>query len=183
MTIAARLLVAADEDDVIGRDGDLPWRLPGDLRRFAMLTRGHAVVMGRLTYESILRRLGHPLPGRRSIIVSARGLGGSALPDGVDVVPSPQGALALARVVTTSLGQPDWFLIGGASLYAELLPHMDVVDLTRVHARVGGDARMPAGWLNAFREVARQEAQDPAADHRYTFVRLERFSAAAEASA
>lgn len=139
----ARLLVAAAENDVIGRDGDLPWHLPGDLPRFAAMTRGHAVVMGRTTHESILARLGHPLPGRRSIVLS-RTLTGA---DGVEVVGSPQAAVAAA-------GEGPWFLIGGAAVYAALLPVVGTVELTRVHARVEGDTRMPDGWLDGFTEIA-----------------------------
>lgn len=77
----ARLLVAAAENDVIGRDGDLPWHLPGDLKRFAALTRGHAVVMGRRTHDSIVARLGHPLPGRRSIVISRSLAGAPDVPE------------------------------------------------------------------------------------------------------
>ena len=64
------LIVAASVNECIGADGALPWYLPGDLRRFRELTTGHVVVMGRLTYESILARLGHPLAGRTSVVVS-----------------------------------------------------------------------------------------------------------------
>ena len=69
MTIS--LVVAAAENEVIGRDGMLPWYLPADLRRFRELTTGHVVVMGRLTYESIIARLGHPLDGRTSVVISS----------------------------------------------------------------------------------------------------------------
>ena len=66
----ASAVVAAADNDIIGRDGDLPWHLPADLRRFRRLTTGHVVVMGRLTHESIVDRLGHPLADRTSIVVS-----------------------------------------------------------------------------------------------------------------
>src|SRR5205814_6619050 len=68
--MTASLVVAAAANEVIGRGGALPWHLPADLRRFRSLTTGHVVVMGRLTHESILDRLGHPLAGRTSIVVS-----------------------------------------------------------------------------------------------------------------
>src|SRR5690348_18339745 len=74
------LVVAASANEVIGDGGALPWHLPGDLRRFRALTTGHVVVMGRLTYQSILARLGHPLTGRISIVVS-RTLGDPEYPE------------------------------------------------------------------------------------------------------
>ena len=119
--------------------------------------------MGRRTHESVLARLGHPLPGRRSIVVSR------SLPDGdgegVEVVASPEEAVAAA-------GPGDWFLIGGAALYAALLPVVDVVELTRVHAAVDGDVRMPAGWLDGFALV--DEEAGPAGDLPFSFQRWER---------
>lgn len=69
------LIVAASDNEVIGAAGGLPWHLPGDLRRFREMTTGHVVVMGRVTYESILARLGRPLPRRTSVVVSAAGPG------------------------------------------------------------------------------------------------------------
>lgn len=156
--MAVQLLVAAAENDVIGRDGDLPWRLPADLKRFAALTRGHTVVMGRRTHESILARLGHPLADRRSVVVS-----GSMPPQpGIEVVATPEDAVAAA-------GPGDWFLIGGATLYAALLPVVDVVALTRVHAAVDGDVRMPAGWLDGFALV--DEEPGPSGDLPFSFQR------------
>jgi len=83
------MVVAAAANNVIGRGGELPWRLPGDLRRFKELTMGKPIVMGRRTFESI----GRPLPGRRNIVVSRRP--GLRL-EGCDVSDSPDAALALA---------------------------------------------------------------------------------------
>ena len=76
------LVVAASANEVIGRDGALPWHLPGDMRRFRALTAGHVAVMGRLTHESIVARLGHPLTGRTSIVVSRTLPGTGAEPAG-----------------------------------------------------------------------------------------------------
>ena len=159
--MAVHLLVAAAENDVIGRGGDLPWRLPADLKRFAALTRGHTVVMGRRTHESILARLGHPLADRRSVVVS----GSMPREDGVEVVRSPDDAVAAA-------GPGDWFLIGGATLYAALLPAVDLVDLTRVHAAVDGDVRMPSGWLDGFTLV--DDRPGPPGGLPFSFQRWER---------
>jgi dihydrofolate reductase len=104
------LIVAVARDGIIGRDGALPWHLPEDLRHFKRLTRGHAIVMGRRTFESI----GRPLPERRNLVVS-RTL--AAPPPGVELFPSLDAALAAARTT-----DPEPFVIGGAALYAEALP-------------------------------------------------------------
>jgi dihydrofolate reductase len=170
MTI--RLLVAAAENDVIGRGNELPWRLPGDLKRFAALTRGHALVMGRVTYDSILSRLGKPLPGRRNVVVTRSG--GVAAATGVEVVTSVEEAVRAAEAYTGEQGLDDWFVIGGAAVYRELLPRVDAIDLTRVHAEVDGDVRMPPGWLDGFVARATEPAADDAAEFPYSFVTLVR---------
>lgn len=152
MTMKRSLIVAASENDVIGRDGDLPWYLPGDLRYFKEVTRGHAVVLGRLTHESIVVRLGRPLPGRTSVVVST-----SPRPDSENVrwQPSVPSALAEAEAVERASGQDEVFVIGGATVYQQALPAVDRIYLTRVHAHVEGDSRMPAGWLEGFALTSR----------------------------
>lgn len=159
----ARLLVAASENDVIGRDGDLPWHIRGDLKRFAALTRGHTVVMGRATHDSIVARLGHPLPGRRSIVISRSSPGA----DGVEVVGSPEAAVAAA-------GDGTWFVIGGATVYAALLPVAGTIELTRVHDDVEGDTRMPDGWLDGFTVVASEAGTTTGDEPAHTFLTLAR---------
>lgn len=141
------LIVAAAENDVIGRRGGLPWYLPDDLRRFRELTTGHVVVAGRRTHESIVERLGHPLPGRITVLVtSAAGAGaGPVLPQ-----PSVPAALSVARAVEEFAGRGEVFVIGGRAVYAAALSEVDHIYLTRVHAVVPGDVTMPAGWLAGF---------------------------------
>jgi dihydrofolate reductase len=172
--MSVRLVVAAADNDVIGRGDKLPWRLPADLRRFASLTRGHAVVLGRLTHESIVTRIGHPLPGRHCIVVSSRAV--VAQVADVEVAASPDEAAQRAEEASRGLGVEDWFVIGGASIYRQLLDRVDVVDLTRVHTEVDGDIRMPAGWLNGFTICSSEPGTDPAVPLDYTFLRLERDS-------
>lgn len=161
--MSVHLLVAAAENDVIGRSGDLPWRLPADLKRFAALTRAHPVVMGRRTHESIVARLGRPLPHRRNIVVSTT----LKEADEFEVARTPDEAALRA-------GPGDWFVIGGASIYAALLPVVDVIELTRVHAEVDGDTRMPKGWLDGFVVTASRPGPAENADFPFSFVRLER---------
>ena len=156
------LIVAASANEVIGADGALPWHLPGDLRRFRALTDGHVVVMGRLTYQSILDRLGHPLTGRTSVVVS-RTLDDPGYP-GVLVARSVPEALALAGRLAAEAGDAEFFVAGGVSVYLEALPAADRVYLTRVHGEVAGDVAMPAGWLAGF-ELAGRDDETGAQGH------------------
>ncbi len=142
------LIVAADELDIIGRDGALPWHLPDDLKRFRALTAGHAVVAGRKTHESIVERLGRPLPGRTTVVVSRTVTGTDV--DGVVVVGGVFDAMLTARKLEEERGGNEVFVIGGAQLYRSTVNLVDRVYLTRVHDKVGGDTRMPAGWLDDF---------------------------------
>ena len=124
------LIVALDEANVIGREGDLPWKLSADLKRFKQLTWGHTLVMGRKTFQSI----GRPLPGRRSIVVT-RDKNFSA--PGAEVAHSLQAALEMAGEGTT-------FVVGGGEIYRQTLALADKLYITRVHARVaGGDTSFP----------------------------------------
>ncbi|MGE0707063.1 MAG: dihydrofolate reductase [Planctomycetota bacterium] len=148
------LVAAAAENGVIGREGDLPWRLPEDLRRFKQLTLGHPMVMGRKTWESIGRR---PLPRRPTLVLTRDA--DYPLPDGVARAADIQVALELAA----GLGPSPVFVAGGEGVYRAALPHADRVELTRVHAEVEGDARFPleelaAGWR--CRDRARHEADE-----------------------
>ncbi len=127
MTVS--LIVAVAENGVIGRDGQLPWVLPDDLRHFRRVTMGHTLIMGRKTFESI----GRALPGRRSIVLS-RDPSFTA----VDVTPAGDLPTAIAAAA-----DDDAFVIGGASLYREALFVADQLYVTRVHATVDGDVRFP----------------------------------------
>jgi dihydrofolate reductase len=169
MTIS--LVVAAAENEVIGRDRALPWYLPADLRRFRALTTGRVVVMGRLTHESIVARLGHPLDGRTSVVVS------STLRDPADqrvvVAGSVESALAMAASIAAQAGG-ELFVAGGESVYRQVLPSADRIYLTRVHAEVAGDRRMPDGWLAGFELVSREDATDPGTGTGYSFLDYQR---------
>jgi dihydrofolate reductase len=124
------IVVAASENDVIGRHGRLPWRLPEDMRRFRRLTWGKPVLMGRRTFESI----GQPLAGRRNIVISRE----PALEiPGVEAAATPAEALASVRDV------PEVMIIGGGEIYRQLLPRTDRIEMTRVHMTVEGDTFFP----------------------------------------
>jgi dihydrofolate reductase len=124
------IVVAASTNNVIGRQGKLPWRLPEDLRRFRQLTMGKPIVMGRRTYDSI----GRPLPGRRNIVISRRR--GLRI-DGCTVAQSPDEALSLAD------GADEVMIVGGERVYEGFLPQTDRIHMTRVHASIEGDAFFP----------------------------------------
>lgn len=151
------LIVAADELDLIGRsNGDLPWHLPSDLRRFQQLTNGHVLVTGRLTHDSIVRRLGHPLPGRFTVVVTRQ----TALPAAPGMLRQPDiaSAMTVARSIEEFTGRGELFVIGGATVYQQALPYVDRVHLTRVHIEAQGDVSMPDGWLDAFTLVEAEKS-------------------------
>lgn len=150
-------ILARADNGVIGRDGQLPWRLPADLKRFKALTMGRPMVMGRKTFNSFPA----PLPRRRHIVLT-RDAGWSA--PGAEVATSPDAALALAG--------PDAAVIGGAEIYALLLDRAERIELTEVHASPDGDAVVPAftGW----REVAREDHAAAEGRPAYSFVTLVR---------
>jgi dihydrofolate reductase len=150
------IIAAVAANGVIGHDGDLPWRLPGELARVKRLTMGHVLLMGRRTYESI----GRPLPGRVTVVVTRQ-------PDwqaaGVLVARSIDEAVGLAG----AQGRPiDVF--GGADIYASMLPRADRMVITWVDATPEGDTRFPdVDWSN-WREIRREPGDG------YTVVEYER---------
>ena len=155
------LVVAAAENGVIGRDGDLPWRLPADLAHFKRVTLGKPIVMGRRTWESI----GRPLPGRTNIVVT-RNPEYSA--PGAVVVSSLEDAADHAR----ELGAGELMVIGGAGLYAAALPRAGRILLTRVHASVPGDTEMPPIDASEW-EVVATERRPADARHSYVLYLME----------
>ncbi len=124
------LIVALSENNVIGVDDQLPWRLSADLQRFKQLTMGHHLIMGRKTFESI----GRLLPGRTTVIVSRQP---QYQRPGAVVVNRVQAALDAVR------HDPFPFVIGGSEIYAAFLPQVTDIYLTRIHARVNGNAFFP----------------------------------------
>ncbi|MCJ2180901.1 dihydrofolate reductase [Novosphingobium album (ex Hu et al. 2023)] len=151
------LIYARAANGVIGRDGALPWRLPADLRHFKAMTMDKPMVMGRKTFESFPS----PLPGRRHIVLT-RDRAWRA--DGAEVVHSVEDALALA-------GDGDVAVIGGAEIYALVLPLARRVELTEVHAEYEGDTFMPL-LGSEWRETAREEHPAQGDAPSYAFVTL-----------
>jgi dihydrofolate reductase len=124
------LIVAMSENRVIGRSGQLPWRLSADLRRFKQLTMGHPLIMGRKTWESI----GRALPGRTSLVISHnpayRAAGAQTVAD-------------LPQAIRAAAGSDQVFVIGGGQIYRQALPWADRIYLTLVHACIAGDTVFP----------------------------------------
>ncbi len=160
---AFELVVAAAENDVIGRDNQLPWRLPADLRRFKALTIGKPVLMGRRTYESI----GKALPGRTNIVLTRTA--GFAPPDALVV-----GGVEEARAAAGDV--PAIMVIGGGQIYAQCLAAASRIHLTLVHAHIADGDTFFTGWRGGgWREVQRSRSEaDAHHSHSFSFVTLER---------
>jgi len=137
-----RIVVAYAHNRVIGRDNQLPWRLPGDMRHFRQITMGLPIIMGRKTWES----LGRALPGRHNIVVTRNP---AFTADGATVVASVDDALHAALADTVCI-------IGGAQLYAQTLPLAHEIIATEVHATVDGDAFFPALDAAQWRAIERR---------------------------
>jgi dihydrofolate reductase len=152
------LVAAVADNGVIGRQGDIPWRIREDMRHFRRVTTGHVVVMGRVTYDSI----GRPLPGRTNIVLT-RDPHWAA--EGVTAVGSVDEALAAADAVAG-----DVMVMGGAQLYHATMRLADAQVLTEVHRRPDGDTFYPAFDRGEWCET-RRERHDG-----YDFVWLERRS-------
>jgi dihydrofolate reductase len=141
--MSVTLVVAVARNGVIGRDGGIPWHLPGDLAHFKAVTLGGTLVMGRRTYESI----GRPLPGRRTVVVT-RSDGWSA--DGVDVAPSVE------RAVTDAVAEgQEVYVAGGAQVYADAMALADRAVVSEVDAEPDGDTFWPGLDPAVWREVSR----------------------------
>ncbi|AMK23816.1 dihydrofolate reductase [Sphingobium sp. TKS] len=157
------LILARADNGVIGKDGDLPWRLPADLKHFKALTLGYPMVMGRKTFDS----LPGLLPGRRHIVLTRDPTWAG---EGAETAHSPQDAIAKADA-------PLIAIIGGAEIYQFFLSLAHRIELTEVHIDAEGDTRIaypdPANWEESAR------ADHPAQDGRpaYSFVTFRRTAA------
>lgn len=162
------LIVAVAENGIIGRAGQLPWRMPSDLHTFRRLTLGKPVVMGRKTYQSI----GKPLDGRDNVVVT-RDPHFSAT--GVDVAATLADGLDLARRHAGARGVDEIMVIGGAEIFLATMPIAGRIYLTRVHATPDGDTSFPDPSPHDWREVRREPiVQSDRDDHRATLIVYER---------
>jgi dihydrofolate reductase len=152
------LVVAVAKNGVIGRDGDLPWRLSSDMKRFKAATMGKPVLMGRKTWDSLPRK---PLPGRQNLILTRDA---DFKADGAWVYTDLDAMLAAARAMAEAAGVKEACVIGGAQLYNAVLPQADRIILTEVNLSPEGDAHLELDvtkWREVSREaVARGEKDD-----------------------
>jgi len=166
-------VAALGRNGALGRDGTLPWRMPGDLARFRALTMGTPMIMGRRTWDSI----GRPLSGRESIVVSRDHA--LAVPDGVLRAEDPDSALRLAAKRAAAMNAATISLIGGAALFAALMPKIDRLALTIVDLEPQADTFFPpidaAAWREVSRVVPPRHPEDEAA---CTFLDLVRIDSA-----
>jgi dihydrofolate reductase len=154
-------VVAASDNDVIGRGNALPWHLPADLAFFKRTTLGHPVLMGRRTFESI----GRPLPGRRNLVMSRREF----------VFPGTEHVKSIEEAVAKVSDQEALMVIGGREIFDLAMPMLDVIFLTRVHCTIEGDTFLskldPEEWREVSREYRAPDERNPVA---MSFIRLER---------
>ncbi len=160
------IVVARSSNGVIGREGELPWHLPSDMKRFRELTMGHAVLMGRATFESLPQAY-RPLPGRRNLVLTSDHAGAGDLLPGAELFADLESALrGCAR---------DCFVAGGGITYAHALPLAERVYATEVESEVEGDAFFPALSPGEWRCIE-QDARMFENGHTFSFRTYERTS-------
>ena len=137
------MIAAAAKNDALGKDNDLIWHISEDLKRFKRLTSGHAIIMGRKTFESMPKAL----PNRTNIVLTNKK---DYQPEGAIVVHTIEDALNLVKDDT----QP--FIIGGGEIYRLFMPYCDRIELTRVHHNFEADVFFPKIDLNQWKEIARE---------------------------
>jgi dihydrofolate reductase len=154
-------VVAAAENNAIGKDNQLLWKLPTDLKHFQTITLGHTIIMGRKTFDS----MGKPLPRRRNIVITRNP---DLEIDGAEVTQSLDEALNLCQ------DEEEVFVIGGAEIYKAALEKTDKIFLTRVHQNFEGDAYFPEldpkKWVETAREYHEPDEKNPIA---FSFITLE----------
>ena len=156
-------VVAASDNNVIGKDGGLPWHVSSDLKLFKEITMGKPVIMGRRTWESLPRQ---PLPGRRNIVITRNP---DYAAEGADVAGSIHEALAMCE------GEPEVSIIGGGQVYEQAMDRTDRIYLTRIHLTVDGDTFLPELPENEWQEVERREFEKGERDDAaFTLVVLDR---------
>ena len=165
------LLAAIAHRRVIGVNNTLPWHLPEDLKHFKALTTDHVVVMGRKTFDSIVDRLGRPLPDRHSVVITRNR---NWLPNWPK--PSAGDQVSVRNDINglRSLSEQPIFVIGGAEIYELTLPLADGLEITEVEADVQGDAFFPEISPEVWHREAGPELHSDASGLKYRFVHYQR---------
>ena len=163
------VVVALGKNRVIGRDGGLPWHIPGDLTLFKQTTMGKPIVMGRKTWES----LGRPLPGRPHVVITRdRNYKAS----GASVVFDLDQALSVAYGMAIALKEEEVMIIGGAEIYGLAMAKADRLYLTEVELSPHGDAFFPDFNVEQWQEISRTEFPSSDGAASYSFVIREKYS-------
>lgn len=153
-------IVAAARNGVIGRDGDLPWKIPEDMKWFRDRTRGHALIMGRKTFEAVE----HPLPHRLNVVITRQKdykVKATESPNApVHVVPDIKEAMKYCLAHVANYGN-EIFIIGGGEIYHQTVDLVDTIYLTRIHRDVEGDATYPDPNEDHFKMIERIDRFDP----------------------
>ncbi len=161
------VMAAMAQNRVIGKNNQLPWSLPADLKRFKTMTMGHPCIMGRKTFES----MGRPLPKRDNLIISRQKNYTAA---GAFVFHSVEEALAWCRARESQPGFEEVFLIGGAEIWNLGWSQVDRIYLTVIHRDVEGDTFFPEFRWDDFNETFREEHRDVSDELPFTYLTLER---------
>jgi len=151
------LIVAASENNVIGRDNDLPWKLPDDMKHFVSTTKGHCILMGRKNLESF----GRLLPNRTNILLTRDR---DYKFEGAEIFYELDKAIAFAK----KSGEEELMVIGGGEIYRQCMPFADRIYLTRVHAEVEGDVYFPE-LDSSFWELTTEEFHEKDEKHNFSF--------------
>lgn len=167
MPVVVSAIVAMSKNRCIGRDNDLPWHIPEDLKHFKRVTMGKPIIMGRKTFQSIVDSLGKPLPGRDNIVISRSGFEA----EGAIVCPDLESAIDKAKERAADKGMDEIFIGGGGQIFALALPMTERIYLTEVHRHVDGDAFFPALAESEWRET---ESHSHEGDPPFTIKTLER---------
>jgi len=155
------IVVAIASNNAIGKNNELLWHLPNDLKHFKEKTTGHTIIMGRKTFDSV----GRPLPKRRNIVVTRHQMS----IEGCEVVHSLPEALALCE------GQAEVDIVGGAEIYKQAMPLVNYIHLTIVHQAFEADAFFPEIDYNDWQELDREDHQpDERHAYPYSFITLKR---------
>ncbi len=157
------IIAAIAKNGVIGNKNSLPWHLPADLKHFAKITKPHTVIMGRKTYESIIAKLGKPLPDRTNIILTRS-----------------KNFTAPDCIITNSIEEiislkGEKFIIGGEEIFRLFMPMVDRLYITEIHADIKGDAKFPEYDKSQWTEVSREDHnKDEKNEYDYSFLIYEK---------
>jgi len=154
------LIAAVAKNGVIGNEGDLPWNLPSDLKRFKEITDNRPIIMGRKTWDSI----GRPLPNRDNIIISRNA---NLEIEGGIICLSTDEAISIAKIKANERGCEEIMVIGGGYIYQEFMNIADKLYITEVDLEIEGDAYFPKIDPELFEEVIREERNKDPEDNAY----------------